>query len=140
MLRPPPRSAAVSWGDNQYGQLGIGSTTASAAYAGVSGLGSGVAQVSAGSGNSMALTAGATVWTWGNEVTLGNGSTADSTVPVQVPGLAGVTQIAAGGDYSLAVHQVVLVFVPGGVPARSGVDPAPPRRIAGWPGPPHPGS
>jgi len=29
--------------------------------------------------------------------------------------LAGVTQISAGNDYSLAVHQVVLVFVPGGV-------------------------
>jgi alpha-tubulin suppressor-like RCC1 family protein len=96
VLQLPPRSAAVSWGDNQHGQLGNGSTTASATYAGVSGLSSGVAEVSAGSGNSMALTTSGTVWTWGDEVTLGNGSTADSTVPVQVPGLAGITQIAAG--------------------------------------------
>jgi alpha-tubulin suppressor-like RCC1 family protein len=96
VLRLPPRSAAVSWGDNQHGQLGNGTETASATYAGVSGLSNGVAQVSAGSGNSMALTTGGTVWTWGDEVTLGTGSTADSAVPVRVPGLASITQIAAG--------------------------------------------
>src|ERR1700678_2455300 len=96
VLRLPPRAAAVSWGDNQDGQLRNGTTTARASYAGVSGLSSGVAQVSAGSGNSMALTTGGTVWTWGDEVTLGTGGTAGSTVPVQVPGLAGITQIAAG--------------------------------------------
>jgi alpha-tubulin suppressor-like RCC1 family protein len=96
ILRLPPRSAAVSWGDNQHGELGNGTTTASATYAGVSGLSNGVAQVSAGAGYSMALTTGGTVWTWGDEVTLGTGSTADSAVPVQVPGLASITQIAAG--------------------------------------------
>jgi Regulator of chromosome condensation (RCC1) repeat len=58
VLQLPPRSAAVSWGDNQHGQLGNGSTTASATYAGVSGLSSGVAQVSAGFDSSMALTTG----------------------------------------------------------------------------------
>jgi alpha-tubulin suppressor-like RCC1 family protein len=106
VLKLPPRSAAVSWGANQHGQLGNGSTTASATYAGVSGLSSGVAQVSAGFDNSMALTAGGTVWTWGNGLALGNGSTADSTVPVQVPGLAGITQISAGQgfDFDLALR------------------------------------
>jgi alpha-tubulin suppressor-like RCC1 family protein len=105
VLRLPPRAAAVSWGDNQDGQLGDGTTTARATYAGVSGLSSGVAQVSAGSGNSMALTTGGTVWTWGDGVALGTGSAADSTVPVQVPGLAGVTQIAAGSfGFDLALR------------------------------------
>ncbi|MGH3176301.1 MAG: hypothetical protein ACRDPF_20865 [Streptosporangiaceae bacterium] len=92
VLKLPPRSAAVSWGDNQDGQLGNGSTTSNATYAGVSGLSNGVAQVSAGSAGNSSLT------------------------PVPVLSLAGVTQISAGDDYSLAVHQVVLVFVPGGVP------------------------
>jgi alpha-tubulin suppressor-like RCC1 family protein len=100
LLKLPPRSAAVSWGDNQHGQLGNGSTTASATYAGVSGLSSGVAQVSAGAYNSMALTTGGTVWTWGDGEALGTGSTADSAVPVQVPGLAGITQIAAGQGFA----------------------------------------
>jgi alpha-tubulin suppressor-like RCC1 family protein len=106
VLQLPPRSAAVSWGDNQDGQLGNGSTTASETYAGVSGLSSGVAQVSAGSDNSMALTTGGTVWTWGGGLALGNGSTADSAVPVQVPGLPGITQIAAGlgFDFDLALR------------------------------------
>jgi alpha-tubulin suppressor-like RCC1 family protein len=98
-LQLPPRSAAVSWGDNENGELGNGSTTASATYAGVSGLSSGVAQVSAGFDNSMALTTAGTVWTWGDAVALGTGSTADSAVPVQVPGLAGITQIAAGPGF-----------------------------------------
>lgn len=96
VLRLPPRSAAVSWGANQHGQLGNGSTTASATYASVSALSSGVAQVSAGFYNSMALTTGGTVWTWGDGLALATGSTADSAVPVQVPGLAGITQISAG--------------------------------------------
>ena len=52
----------------------------------------------------MALTTGGTVWTWGDEEELGNGSTADSTVPVQVPGLAGITQVAAGLGFDLALR------------------------------------
>jgi len=99
VLRLPPRSAAVSWGDNQHGQLGNGNTTASATYAGVSGLSNGVAQVCAGADNSMALTTGGVVWTWGNGLALGTGSTANSAVPVQVPGLADITQIAAGQGF-----------------------------------------
>jgi alpha-tubulin suppressor-like RCC1 family protein len=107
VLKLPPRSAAVSWGFNLFGQLGNGTTTDSATYAGVSGLSSGVARVSAGFDNSMALTTGGTVWTWGSEAVLGTGSTADSTVPVPVPGLAGITQIAAGAgdtDFDLALR------------------------------------
>ena len=56
--------------------------------------------------NSVALTTGGAVWTWGQGLTLGTGSTTDSTVPVQVPGLAGITQIAAGQgfDFDLALR------------------------------------
>jgi alpha-tubulin suppressor-like RCC1 family protein len=105
VLQLPPNSVAVSWGDNQNGELGNGSTAGSTSYAGVSGLTSGVAQVSAGTyDNAMALTTGGTVWTWGLSLALGTGSAANSTVPVQVPGLTGVTQISAGLGYDLALR------------------------------------
>ncbi len=105
VLQLPPNSVAVSWGDNQNGQLGNGSVTGRTTYAGVSGLTSGVAQVSAGSyDNSMALTSGGAVWTWGLSLALGTGSATNSTVPVQVPGLTGVTQISAGLGYDLALR------------------------------------
>ena len=104
VLKLPPRSAAVSWGDNQHGQLGDGTTTARATYAGVTGLSNGVTQVSAGEDNSMALTTGGILWTWGDAVELGTGSTTDSTVPVQVPGLAGITQVSAGLGFDLALR------------------------------------
>jgi alpha-tubulin suppressor-like RCC1 family protein len=95
----------VSWGDNQNGQLGNGTTAASLFYAGVSGLSSGVTQIAAGMDhNSMALTTGGTVWTWGVSLALGTSSSADSTVPVQVPGLTGVTQISAGLGDDLALR------------------------------------
>jgi alpha-tubulin suppressor-like RCC1 family protein len=47
-----------------------------------------------------------TVWAWGSNFAgeLGNGSSTDSSIPVQVSGLTGVTAIAAGDSHSLAVR------------------------------------
>jgi alpha-tubulin suppressor-like RCC1 family protein len=102
----PSRSLAVSWGLNQLGQLGNGSTALSTTYGGVSGL-TGVTQVSAGDDHGLALTTDGTVWAWGSDAEgqLGNGSVSvpPVTVPVQVAGLTGVTQIAAGHYFSLAL-------------------------------------
>ncbi len=100
----PSNSVAVSWGANQYGQLGNGAGFGSALYGGVVGL-SGVTQVAAGWGHGLALTSGGSVWAWGagSAGELGDGSTAGSPVPVQVPGPTGVTQIAAGDGFSVAL-------------------------------------
>jgi alpha-tubulin suppressor-like RCC1 family protein len=102
----PSRSLAVSCGLNQVGQLGNGSTALSTTYGGVSGL-TGVTQVSAGSDHGLALTTDGTVWAWGSDAEgqLGNGSVSvpPVTVPVPVAGLTGVTQIAAGHYFSLAL-------------------------------------
>jgi len=53
----------------------------------------------------MALLDDGTVWAWGkgDSGQLGDGTGADSPVPVQAQGLTGVTAIACGGYYSLAV-------------------------------------
>jgi alpha-tubulin suppressor-like RCC1 family protein len=104
--RPFFQSAAVSWGVNDTGQLGNGSSVNSALYGGVSGLGSGVTQVAAGGDFALAVKSDGTVWAWGgNEYgQLGDGSLDTSSVPVQVPGLSGVTQVTAGHDTGYALR------------------------------------
>jgi alpha-tubulin suppressor-like RCC1 family protein len=104
----PSQSLAVSWGANQYGQLGNGTLFDYTLYGAVSGL-TNVTQVAAGWEHALALTSDGTVWAWGANTygQLGNGSAtgnnAATPVPEQVPGLTGVTQIAAGEAFSLAL-------------------------------------
>ena len=80
---------ARCWGYNYFGQLGNGTGTNSAVPVDVSGLTSGVASISAGANTSCAVTTGGSVRCWGHNYygTLGNGTTTNSNVPVQVSGL-----------------------------------------------------
>ncbi|HEX9624254.1 MAG TPA: hypothetical protein VF979_07750 [Streptosporangiaceae bacterium] len=65
----------------------------------------GVAQISAGYEHGLAVKSDGTVWAWGNNAfgQLGVGTTTNHAAPVQVPGLTGVTQVAAGQTHSLAI-------------------------------------
>lgn len=104
------------WGSNLYGQLGNGSTTNSSVPVNVSGLTSGVTDISAGINHTCALMSAGGVKCWGENTygKLGNGSAsgpqtcndgtnnvACSQTPVNVTGLAGtVTAVSAGVDHT----------------------------------------
>ncbi|MEO7253043.1 MAG: hypothetical protein ABIZ64_02265 [Casimicrobium sp.] len=101
--------AVKCWGYNSDGQLGDGSKTDRHAPTAVIGLGSGVVDVAVGFAHSCALLATGTVKCWGvaSRGQLGNGGPAsgnnpDSTTPVDVSSLTGVTALAAGYYHNCA--------------------------------------
>ena len=99
--------AYYNWGYNAAGQLGDGSTANSAVPVQVK-LPAPVRQVSQGgsgpaNGQTIAILAGGSVWTWGNNSRgqLGDGGTANSHVPVRVNVPAAVTFVTVNsGGYS----------------------------------------
>jgi alpha-tubulin suppressor-like RCC1 family protein len=70
-----------------------------------SGGGENNAAVSAGNEHSLTLKDDGTVWAWGSNGSgrLGDGTTMNRSVPVQVSGLTDITAISAGGSHSLAL-------------------------------------
>ena len=81
--------ALLCWGDNGSGELGIDSMASSPLPAPVKGLSSGVVAVAAGSWRTCAVTTKGAAKCWGNDSHggLGDDSTAQSLVPVDVTGL-----------------------------------------------------
>lgn len=103
---------AWTWGANDSGQLGDGRFVDRSRPVRVSGL-SGVSAIAAGAYHSVALKSDGTVWTWGRNYfgQLGEGGDVDSAEPTQllyrsgttnIP-LTGVTSIASGDDFNLAL-------------------------------------
>jgi alpha-tubulin suppressor-like RCC1 family protein len=107
----------LCWGANASGQLGDGTTVARLTPVAVSGLTSGVQGVVAGGGTSSdatpvtlahtcAITSGGGLVCWGANANgqLGNNSTTDSPIPVQVSGLtSGVIAVVAGYGHTCAI-------------------------------------
>jgi alpha-tubulin suppressor-like RCC1 family protein len=96
-----------SWGGNSNGQLGDGTTVSRTFPVQVTGL-SGVTALAAGHNRTVALRQDGTVWVWGigfHDTEDGTVAEHTSLVPVQVPGLSGVTAIAAGGGHTVALRQ-----------------------------------
>ncbi|WP_151087102.1 RCC1 domain-containing protein [Hymenobacter baengnokdamensis] len=102
---------AYTWGYNNFGQLGNGSTTSSSTPGAVSQgampTGTRLVQVAAGPSHMLALAADGTAYAWGSNSSgqLGNGTTTTSSTPVAVSLPAGVrlVQVAVGSSYSLAL-------------------------------------
>ena len=78
------------------------------------GAGSGITQLSAGDFHMLALKPDGTVLAWGanGSASSANGTSPPVTGPVQVTGLTNATQVAAGGEFSLAVHTVPYLVEP----------------------------
>lgn len=101
-------STVKSFGENASGELGDGTSTDRNTPVSVIGL-SGIISVSGGGdqleAHSLALKKNGTVWAWGSNIYggLGNGTTTNTNVPVQVLVLTGVTAISAGGWHSAAL-------------------------------------
>jgi alpha-tubulin suppressor-like RCC1 family protein len=90
-----PAGDAWAWGNNDYGQVGDGSTTNRIVLVPVSTL-TNVTAIAGGAFHSLALRSDGTVWAWGSNGSgqLGDGSTTERTTPVQVSTLTNVTAIA----------------------------------------------
>ena len=95
-----------AWGENNGGQLGDGTSINRNSPVAVTGaMSSGVTAISAGNGYSLALKSDGTVWAWGVNYygQLGNGTTFDSYVPIQVDLLHNIIAIEAGSFSAYAL-------------------------------------
>jgi alpha-tubulin suppressor-like RCC1 family protein len=108
-----------AWGRNTYGQLGISGTVNNPNFVNTPQLvigGTNVVAVAAGAYHSVALTSGSAVLAWGDNDggQLGINSQNNQPTPVQVSGssgLAGVTAIAAGAHFTMALTSGSSVWV-----------------------------
>ena len=97
---------ARCWGNNNYGQLGDGTTIDRAIAVPVIGLPDGVASITAGGRHTCVVTNSGAAWCWGenHDGQLGDGSRTDRSAPVMVAGLtSGVTALGAGERHTCAV-------------------------------------
>jgi alpha-tubulin suppressor-like RCC1 family protein len=101
-----------TWGHNNHGQLGDGTTTDRSTPVQILGPNNIVA-IAAGIEHSLALDGLGQVWAWGkNDLgQLGDGSApTDSPVPVLVSGLSSIAAIGSGGNHGLAVDGTASVW------------------------------
>ncbi len=104
--------SVLTWGDNAYGQLGDGKLAKNSLPVLSTAL-NGITAISAGNmpdaapfqTHALALNADGGVLAWGNNLfgALGDGTTTNSSTPINVHGLTGAMAVASGWDHSLAM-------------------------------------
>lgn len=108
-VAPPPNLFA--WGENEFGQLGLGSTTD---YSSPTAVGQDVnwSAISKGQEHSLAVKSDGTLWSWGrsNNGQLGHGTTIDLSSPVQIGSLTTWSLVSAGQNHSLALKTDGIVW------------------------------
>lgn len=103
-----------AWGNNDVGQLGNGESGSGLTSitpvqvedpSDASGFFTGVVAVAAGSHHSLAVKSDGTVWAWGWNPygQLGDGTTTNSSTPVQASNLTGATDVSGGNFHSVAL-------------------------------------
>lgn len=99
--------AVKCWGDNGFGELGVGSTTPTSSNVplAVAGLSSGVSDLALGWGHSCVRMSNAAVkcWGWNPYGQLGDGTTGQREAPVNVIGLSGGALAVSSGDWHSCV-------------------------------------
>lgn len=105
-----------SWGENDHGQLGDGTTTISYTPSQIPGI-SYVTAISAGGEYSTVVRSDGSVWAWGNNDSgqLGDGTTTNRLVPTRVLLSAKAVKIAAGGVHSALLTENGAVWAWGGM-------------------------
>lgn len=90
------------WGDNYYGQIGVGSTSSKILTPTDVSLGGTAVDISAGRYHTCAVLSNGTIKCWGSGSygRLGNNNTADSNVPVTVNGISTANSVSAGGFHT----------------------------------------
>jgi hypothetical protein len=113
----PPAAAAVpaafGWGTGEFGEVGNGTNgTYSVPVPVALTLPAAPVQVAASSYDGAAVLAGGALAMWGDNSAgqLGNGTLTQQNSPVVVPGLTGITQVALGGGYVLALDSAGTVW------------------------------
>jgi len=94
-----------AWGQNDYGQLGIGNNSEQLTPVKINSL-TNIAAVAVGDNHSLALDKDGSVWAWGKNdlYQLGNDSTINSNIPIKII-TGNIKDISSAANYSLALKK-----------------------------------